>query len=54
MNDENPEPAKPALFGIAKGRFVVPDNIDRDNDEIRRLFEEGPLFPDEPPPEAQG
>lgn len=24
--------------GIAKGKFVVPDNIDRDNEEIAKLF----------------
>jgi prevent-host-death family protein len=27
--------------GLAKGRYRIPDDIDRDNDEIRRLFEEG-------------
>lgn len=26
------------LLGLAKGRFVVPDNIDRDNEEIAKLF----------------
>jgi prevent-host-death family protein len=25
-------------LGVAKGRFVVPDNIDRDNEEIAKLF----------------
>lgn len=25
-------------WGIAKGLFTVPDNIDRDNDEIAKLF----------------
>ena len=24
--------------GIAKGKFVVPDSIDRDNEEIAKLF----------------
>ena len=26
-------------IGIAKGLFVVPDSIDDDNEEIRKLFE---------------
>jgi prevent-host-death family protein len=26
------------LLGLAKGKFVVPDDIDRDNDEIARMF----------------
>ncbi len=26
------------LLGIAKGQFVVPDNIDEDNEEIAKLF----------------
>ncbi|HVN02734.1 MAG TPA: type II toxin-antitoxin system prevent-host-death family antitoxin [Caulobacteraceae bacterium] len=26
------------ILGIAKGKFVVPDNIDRDNDEIAKMF----------------
>ena len=25
-------------IGVAKGRFVVPDNIDEDNEEIARMF----------------
>ena len=25
-------------LGIAKGKFVVPDDIDRDNDEIAKMF----------------
>jgi len=25
-------------LGLAKGKFVVPDNIDRDNDEIAKMF----------------
>jgi prevent-host-death family protein len=29
---------KRLLLGIAKGKFVVPDNIDRDNEEIARMF----------------
>ena len=46
-----PDPDSPAIpnektdefvtsrFGIAKGKFTVPDDIDVDNDEIARLFE---------------
>lgn len=26
------------LLGLAKGKFVVPDNIDRDNEEIEKMF----------------
>ena len=26
-------------FGVAKGKFVVPDDIDVDNDEIAKMFE---------------
>ena len=25
-------------LGLAKGKFEVPDNIDRDNDEIAKMF----------------
>jgi prevent-host-death family protein len=25
-------------IGIAKNRFVIPDNIDKSNDQIRKLF----------------
>jgi prevent-host-death family protein len=25
-------------LGLAKGKFVVPDDIDRDNDEIAKMF----------------
>jgi len=32
---------KPVLLGLAEGQFHVPDDIDRDNEEIARLFEEG-------------
>ena len=39
-------PRKPIRLGLAKGKFVVPDDIDRDNEEIRRLFEDGPIFPE--------
>jgi prevent-host-death family protein len=26
------------LLGLAKGKFVVPDDIDRDNEEIAKMF----------------
>lgn len=29
---------KPIRFGLAKGKFVVPDNIDELNPEIEKLF----------------
>lgn len=29
---------RPIIFGIAKGEFRVPDDIDEDNEEIARLF----------------
>lgn len=33
------EPKKNKIkFGLAKGKFVVPDDFDADNDEIARLF----------------
>jgi prevent-host-death family protein len=28
----------PRRLGLAKGKFEVPDDIDRDNDEIARMF----------------
>ncbi|HTX50683.1 MAG TPA: type II toxin-antitoxin system prevent-host-death family antitoxin [Caulobacteraceae bacterium] len=31
-------PKRPALLGVAKGLFTVPDNIDEDNDQIAKLF----------------
>ena len=34
-----PPPRKDRVLGIAKGKFVCPDNIDEDNDLIARLFE---------------
>lgn len=33
------EPKKNKIkFGLAKGKFVVPDDFDADNEEIARLF----------------
>ena len=31
-------PADRPQIGVAKGKFVVPDNIDQHNDEIARIF----------------
>lgn len=38
-----PLESKPAgkRIGVAKGKFEVPDDIDRDNEYIRELFEGG-------------
>lgn len=30
-----------AKIGVAKGKFVVPDNIDQHNNEIARIFSTG-------------
>jgi len=32
------EKKKRPRIGVAKGQFEVPDNIDRDNEEIARMF----------------
>ena len=32
------QPKRGALIGVAKGKFVVPDDIDGDNDKIARMF----------------
>lgn len=32
------EPLANQRIGVAKGKFVVPDDIDADNDEVARLF----------------
>jgi prevent-host-death family protein len=29
----------PRRIGVAKGEFVLPDNFDDDNDQIRNMFE---------------
>ncbi len=34
------KPANPGQrIGVAKGKYVIPDDIDQDNELIRRLFE---------------
>jgi hypothetical protein len=41
---------KKQRIGVAKGRFVVPDNIDEDNEEIARVFyEDADCEPEEVP-----
>ena len=35
------EERPPIRLGIARGKFRLPDSIDRSNDEISALFEEG-------------
>jgi prevent-host-death family protein len=32
------EKKRPVRLGLAKGKFEVPDDIDRDNDEIAKMF----------------
>lgn len=36
--DAKPSQRKPVKFGFARGLFVVPDTIDRDNSDIESLF----------------
>lgn len=40
---------KPIRLGLAKGKFVVPDNIDEDDEYIASLFYASKIFPDEQP-----
>lgn len=41
----------PQRIGFLKGKFEVPDDFDTMfAEEIRGMFEDGPLFPDEPDP----
>jgi len=37
--EKNKEHFVDSRFGVAKGKFVVPDDIDSENEEIARLFE---------------
>jgi len=36
---------KPIRFGLAKGKFTVPDDWDKHDEEIASLFNDGELFP---------
>ena len=47
--DTQPEKPKGKRLGVARGLLKVPDNVDEDNGEIARLFEEGEIFPPERP-----
>ena len=38
-NDETDNNFVASRFGVAKGKFTVPDDIDVDNAEIAKLFE---------------
>jgi prevent-host-death family protein len=44
----------PQRIGFMEGQFTVPDNFDTMfAKEIRSMFEDGPLFPDETPTRAK-
>jgi hypothetical protein len=47
-DNQSEEPKRKPLLGIAKGIFEVPDDIDEDNEEIGRRFEESEISPPEP------
>ena len=36
---------KARIFGSAKGEFIVPDDFNKPDPEIEKLFHEGDLFP---------
>ena len=36
---------KTRIFGSAKGEFIVPDDFNKPDPEIEKLFHEGDLFP---------
>jgi len=36
---------KPIRLGLAKGKFTMPDDWDKDDEEIASLFNEGELLP---------
>jgi prevent-host-death family protein len=38
LHNAQPAGRRPIRLGVAKGLFKVPDSIDRDNDEIEKLF----------------
>jgi len=53
-DDQSDKPRRNPRIGIAKGLFRSPDNIDEDNEEIARLFEESEIFPPERPAADEG
>lgn len=34
-------------FGLAEGKFTVPDDFNADDEYIASLFNDGPIFPEE-------
>jgi prevent-host-death family protein len=38
LRDAKPVAKRPIRLGVAKGLFTVPESIDRDNEEIEKLF----------------
>lgn len=42
------EPTAPRRRGgLAQGKYLIPDGIEREDEMIRRMFEDAPIFPDE-------
>lgn len=39
------EKLKPRKLGLLKGKIVIPDDFDDEDEEINKLFYEGKLFP---------
>ena len=39
------EKLKPRKLGLLKGKIIIPDNFDDEDEEINKLFYEGDLFP---------
>lgn len=36
---------KPRKLGLLKGKIVIPDNFDEEDEEINKMFYEGEIFP---------
>ena len=45
LDVELPFKRPPIRFGLAKGKWVIPDDIDALNPEIEKLFYDGPIEP---------
>lgn len=39
------EKLKPRKLGLLKGKIIIPDNFDDEDEEINKLFYDGELFP---------
>lgn len=39
------EKLKPRKLGLLRGKIVIPDDFDDENEEINKLFYEGEIFP---------